>query len=455
MVFALLVALGAALLARSSSPSILASLGAPGVYSGVLQDGSLYEFQLPTHWNGILFLYSHGYVVKGDLNPAVDAGDIYTGAWLLDHGYAVAGSSFASAGWDVAQAETDQKDLLLQFSAITGRSPSEVIAWGHSLGGLITVELAQLYPNKIAGAVSFCGVVSGGAPIWNVDLAAMVAIKKLLGPKSKLQLVNITHPSQNLALAESLVNNAQKSPSGRARIALVAAIDGIPGWYNPSSSQPNSVSAQERAQYQWLTINDLPFFADYRAELEKRAGGNFSTDVGFNFSTALLRSPSLSEVRQLYDQAGLRLTSDLNELSKIKPIYAGNGPSQYLERYSAVSGKLSIPLLTMHTTGDGLVPDSTESVLKQLVSSQGDQSMLRQLTVSRAGHCTFSASETIVALKAMLYRIHTGRWPNLSPSYLNSQADEFSSTYNKFTTVNGSFFTKPDFVKTQPPPFPM
>ena len=57
--------------------------------------GPTYLIQVPSKWNGTLVLYSHGYVVPGFSNPAVDAGDPITGAYLLGKGYALGGSSYA------------------------------------------------------------------------------------------------------------------------------------------------------------------------------------------------------------------------------------------------------------------------------------------------------------------------------------------------------------------------
>jgi len=66
--------------------------------------GAAYKIEVPAPWNGTLVLYSHGYVAPGQTNPATDVGDPITGAWLLDHGYALAGSSYSSTGWALQQA---------------------------------------------------------------------------------------------------------------------------------------------------------------------------------------------------------------------------------------------------------------------------------------------------------------------------------------------------------------
>src|SRR6266704_1894340 len=116
--------------------------------------GANYTIQVPSNWNGTLVLYSHGYVFATSplLNPAPDAGDPLTGAALLNQGYALAGSSYSQNGWALQQAFNDQVALLDFFTTTCG-PPTRTIAWGHSLGGIITAGLIQLYPDRFAGAL--------------------------------------------------------------------------------------------------------------------------------------------------------------------------------------------------------------------------------------------------------------------------------------------------------------
>src|SRR5271156_4539313 len=112
-----------------------------------LSDGATYLIQVPYNWNGTLFLYSHGYVVPGSANPAQDVGDPATGAFLLANGFALAGSSYAHTGWAIQEALVDQIQVLDLFDADFGK-PNQTIAWGHSLGGIITAGLVQNNPGR-------------------------------------------------------------------------------------------------------------------------------------------------------------------------------------------------------------------------------------------------------------------------------------------------------------------
>ena len=194
--------------------------------NATLQDGATYMIQCPAGaWNGTLYLYSHGYVVPGASNPAADVGDPVTGAWMLAHGYALAGSSYASTGWAIQQALPDQISTLNAFDATYG-TPKTTVAWGHSLGGIITAGLLQDYPSRFDAALPMCGVLSGGVATWNTALDAAFAFQKLIDPS--VQVVNITNPTANLQAAEAAVAAAQQTAQGRARLALVAALGGHP-----------------------------------------------------------------------------------------------------------------------------------------------------------------------------------------------------------------------------------
>jgi pimeloyl-ACP methyl ester carboxylesterase len=423
--------------------------------NGTLADGATYEIQVPANWNCTLFLYSHGYVVPGSANPAQDVGDPVTGAWLLGHGYALAGSSYASTGWAIQQALTDQIATLNVFDQQVG-TPTRTIAWGHSLGGIITAGLIQDYPNRFSAALPMCGVLSGGVATWNTALDSEVAFQQLIDPS--LQVVNITDPGTNLAAAEQAAATAQQTAQGRARIALAAALGDTPGWFTPLSAEPaaNDYTAQEANQYLWDTEVDFPFVFDFRAELEARAGGNPSWTTGVNFFSQLAHSADLREVVALYKAAGLNLGADLAQLNRAARVTADPSAVSYLAKYISFNGHLSIPVLTMHTTGDGLVVPENEQAYASVVQRAGDASKLRQIFVSRAGHCAFTPAETISAAQVLLNRLATGRWNEqaLQPSALNANASALGSAYNIYESGGSVVATAPEFVSYRPDVYP-
>jgi hypothetical protein len=66
---------------------------------------------------------------------------------------------------------------------------------------------------------------------------------------------------KNVTIAEEILSAAQNNAQGQARIALTAALDDTPGWYDPLSPEPSPTdyAAQEANQYLWLANIDFPF----------------------------------------------------------------------------------------------------------------------------------------------------------------------------------------------------
>jgi pimeloyl-ACP methyl ester carboxylesterase len=417
--------------------------------------GAQYRIEVPPAWNGTLFLYSHGYVAPGRINPATDSPSSLVSSWLLDHGYAIAGSSYSSTGWAIEDAFKDQIALLDLFN---GRffKPKRVVAWGGSLGGIITAGLVQLYPDRFAGAIPICGVLAGGVATWNTALDGAYAFNTLLGLQSlpSPKLVGITDPQANLAAALQIFNAQAATRQGQARIALIAALSDLPGWVDPTRPQPapTDYAAQEAAQASWLSHVDFPFQFAYRAELEARAGGNPSWNTGVDYTHQLAISSSHAEVTALYGAAALDLAADLRALNSGPRIAADPKAVAYLDRFISFDGRLSVPVLSMHTIGDGLVVPQEETAYSDAVRATGKQDLLRQVFVHRAGHCAFSEAETITVIEAMIARLDAGNWnAPLSPANLNAIAAGLGESYNR---VGGFLISPPAFENYTPGPYP-
>ena len=436
--------------AAAASHKTVTASGAQ-MLKGTLPDGAAYLIEVPANWNGTLFLYSHGYVTPGSPNPATDVGDPITGAAMLAQGFALAGSSYASTGWAIQQALPDQISTLNIFDSQVGH-PKRTIAWGHSLGGIITAGLIQRYPNRFAGALPMCGVLSGGVATWNTALDSEFAFQQLIDPS--VQVVNITTPTANLTAADTAAAAAQATPQGQARLALAAALADTPGWFTPLSPEPaaNDFTAQEANQFEWETQVDFPFAFFLRAELEGRAGGNGSWNTGVNYFTDLRKSSDFAEVKALYAAAGLSLHADLETLNNAARISADPSAVRYLEQNITFDGVLPGPVLTMHTTGDGLVVNQNEQAYSSVVRRAGDSSLLRQIFVHRAGHCAFTPAETVTAAHVLLQRLNTGHWntSGLQAANLNTAAAALGPSLNVFESGSTLVPTAPAFLTFRP-----
>jgi hypothetical protein len=299
---------------------------------------------------------------------------------------------------------------------------------------MITAGLVQLFPNRFTAALPMCGVVAGGPGVWNQGLDSEFAFETLQAPGA-FKLVNFTagDVAANYGAAVHAFAVAHGTPQGKARIALSAALADVPGWFNQASPEPAATdyAAQEANQFAWDNNPDLFFGFFGRFELEQRAGGNVSWNTGVDYRVQLSHSSSLAEVKALYAAAGLDLNQDLDTLNDAPRIAANPTAVAYLTNFITYNGHLNMPVLTMHTTGDGLVEVTDEQAYASVVRSAGNNSLLRQVFVHRANHCTFSPAETITAFKTLVHRIDTGRWEDsTAPSTMNSQGTALGPAFN-------------------------
>ncbi|TDV55386.1 prolyl oligopeptidase family serine peptidase [Actinophytocola oryzae] len=397
----------------------------PSHVEGQLPSGAAYVMDVPADWNHTVLLYSHGYAPDGVPNVAQNAPSDATRSTLLDHGYALIGSSYAETGWALEKALPDQMSTLDEFVRRFG-SPRQAIAWGTSLGGMITTGLAERHGRRFAGALAMCGLEQGGVANWNNTLDPVFAVRTLLAPGSTAPLVDL--PDQATALGSvgelsAALTAAQATPQGRARTALAAALHNIPAWTDPSLPEPapDDYDTAQRNQYQSL-IGTVYVGLSWRQEAETWAGGNPSWNTGVDYTGMLARSSVRTEVEVLYARAGLSLAADLATLAHAPRLSADPAAVGYVVQNLTFTGRPETPLLTIHTTGDALVPVQAEHAYADAVHRSGRDPLLRQAFVRRGGHCSFTAGEMLAALEAVQHRANTGFWPDTGPNALNAAA---------------------------------
>jgi hypothetical protein len=421
-----LLSLGATVSAQQAGATTPAS----GHFTGTLADGTNWIADVPASWNGTLLLYSHGF---GPL-VAEDAPTAATRAALLARGYALAGSSYDPNGseWALDTAVNDQFGTLkaVESTVLPGR-PRQVLAFGTSMGGLISALEAQDGAGRINGALTTCGIVGGGINLNEYQLDGEYAIAQLLAPSEKLHLVGFSNYTQAFATAGALkaaATQAQQTPAGRARLALALAFLNVPTW-TPGASAPataNNPAALEAAQFHVEftgSFSTIDFIEAARVAITQADGGSANWTVGTNFAAVLAKSPYKAEVASLYQQAGLNLQADLSTLTRDANITADPTAVRSLQQTSVPTGHLSVPELDLHTIGDQLVPVQQENFYARQVWETGDGNLLRQAFVSSYGHCNFSPAELVAGVMAIGHRVAAGQWGDVAdPSNLNRVA---------------------------------
>jgi len=420
-------------------------------YTGSFTDGSTYLLEVPAKWNGTLLLFSHGTAPPGVPNPPANTSDTLTRIYLLSNGYALAGSSYATTGWAVESAFKDQLAVLDTFTKTVG-VPKRTIAWGGSMGGLITAGLVQNHPDRFAGAVAFCGLLGGGVGLWNEFLDSAFVFKTLLASDSSLQLDHIEKPIQNIQLGEQLLSTAQTTLQGQARIALTAAMYDTPGWDgSPGPQPPKDYAVREFNQFTALQGFPFQLFFGIRTDLEHHARGNPSWNTGVDYRKQLELSVDYEEVQALYKKAGLSLDTDLQALNNATRIAGDPEAIQFLAQNIAFNGDIKVPVLTVHTIGDDIATVELEQSYGAIVAAAQNDSLLRQTYIHRAGHCNFTSAENIAALETLIRRLDTGEWKNTDQKDLNDLALSLPRAYDSL--FPGSGYVAPAFVSYRPAPF--
>lgn len=399
----------------------MADTSAPAGHSGTLSNGSTWTARVPEHWNGSVVLYSHGYN-GGVNNPAVDAPNEATAQALLTRGFALAGSSYAHTGWALDTAVQDQLDTVRALTRITGK-PRQVIAFGQSMGGLVSALLAE-HGQPITGAFTTCGLVGGALNLNNYQFDGTYAAARLLLPGQDVQLTGFTTVAEANATVDVLtaaIHQAQTSPAGRARVALAATLMNMPTW-STGDAPPTDWEAQQQAQYEWM-VGILRFVLPARVTINALAGGDSSWNAGVDYRALIARSEHFAEVAGLYRQAGQDLDRDLRTLNQGATTTPNPAAVRWLARTSTPTGHLSAPELNIHTISDFSVPPEFQTEYAGKVARAHDSALLRQAYISRIGHCAFTPAELVAGLLAVHNRVRTGTWgTTTSPESLQRSA---------------------------------
>jgi len=183
-----------------------------GALSGSLGD-TTFQITMPPKFNGTVLLYSHGYRIAQPVPAQIATalgltqapyysqttvpgiGPAYVGngipqvapsaeaaANLLGQGYALAGAGYANQGWAVAEGVEAGEALIRHINGGAVSGANEIIAWGDSLGGLITQTLVERNPGKIAGTMPLCGAMSGPEDIFSTAMTVLYTWKTLIDP---------------------------------------------------------------------------------------------------------------------------------------------------------------------------------------------------------------------------------------------------------------------------------
>jgi pimeloyl-ACP methyl ester carboxylesterase len=350
------------------------TLDAPLHLEGEIGPGALWQIDVPQQWNGDLVVYLHGYT-----SPSVDVALPNAGAVisaLTAQGYAVAASSYSVNGF-ASKEGLEQSHQLSGLFASRVATPRRTFLFGRSLGGLIGLRMSEKYPQQYAGSLLVSGVV--GSARDEIDYMGDIRVLFDAVYPGVLQgdlehTPTITSEYQQVILP--VLTALQANPQGLGVIQMLARRP-LPGG-----------NSQEIAQ---SLITVLVFAMQGGSDFYDR------THHHSNFDNHDVR----------YTSPGLppALIDDIN--ARVARYTRTPDATAYLVHYGEPAGTLRIPVLTLHTTRDPVVPIWHELLLGQ--ADAGDWLLQRQ--VARYGHDTCTLAEMMTGFADLVTWADTGQKP--------------------------------------------
>src|SRR5829696_525481 len=319
--------------------------------------GTVYQIEVPDHWNGRLVLWMHGF---GEFRSEARVGPPDVRAYLIAEVYAWGSSSFSGTGWIPGRAADETAALWDHFTAAHGR-PQRTYVIGESMGGAAGNIAAERHGDRFDGAMALCGSAGATSGLQN-PVNVFVAGAFVAG----VTQVDYDAATDVGALIRDRIRPALRDPRLRDRFQRIM-VDLSGG---PRPFDREGIRAEEETDWQ-------------RAELV------VSTGVVPHHDSPYHLGPTSEVDEDEFNRAAIVLRTNDDRLQA----YVADNEA---------TGRLRVPLLTMHTTGDGQVPIEEARILQRRVDGAGQRDLLVQRVLRDPGHCGFTNTELVASFEALV-----------------------------------------------------
>jgi alpha-beta hydrolase superfamily lysophospholipase len=339
-------------------------------------------------------------------------------AVIVKRRFAVAASSYREAGYvGIETAAEDSENVRRLFVAKFGK-PRRTIAHGQSWGGGVTAYLVERYgsePGSYDGAMLTSGLVAGNAAAYGyrADLRAVYEYYCRNHPRAD-------EPQYPVWMG--------LPPDSKMKTAdLVARVDECTGVRTPRDKRTD---AQKRNLANILNVIHIP---------EKSLVGNMAWST-FLFRDIVRRlggkSPFTNEhVRY----AGSDDDAALNK--GVARFAADPGAARKFDNDGKLTGRLPIPVLTMHAIDDPTVFVEQDAHYRAVVEAAGSGDRLVQSWTHESEHSYLSSPEYAAMLEALMDWIDKAEKPTVAK--LMALCDRFSREYDGGCHYAPEFRPKP------------
>lgn len=341
--------------------------------AGITEVGVLgraeYRIDVPAAWNRGLVVFYHGYS-ESPFRFRLDGSIGAQPEQMIRRGYAVVQSGYSESGWALQAGYADSEVLRKYFVKKYG-SPRETYAAGGSMGGALTMISMELNNKVYTAGLDLCGAVGPSYVHLNRRFAIRAAFDYYFpGMMGPLDPVSPTF-EESEALRQRVLGGLRAKPD--AALAM--------------RELTNLHSDVEVARI-------IGYFTYVIGDMQRKAGGN-----PFDNQDYLYTGTSVNTFTDYVLNDGVRR-------------YAPDPHARdYLMAHYWPSGRLTRPMLALHTIYDPLIPATTLSLYASEVAHAGFADNLVQQYVHREGHCTFTPDEVGRAFDELVVWARTGKAP--------------------------------------------
>lgn len=397
-------------------------------YAGQDGNGAWYWIAIPAHWNHALVVHSHG--GPSLKTPALEdpLSDLRRFSVTVAEGFAWAGSSYRHAGYGVRDAAQDTDNLRRLFWARFGR-PQYTLLHGQSWGANVAAKAAELYGQDGSGRTLYDGVIltSGvlGGGTRSYDFRADLRVVYQYFCRNDPAPDEPAYPLWQGLPADSSLKAGE----------LDSRINACTGIGLPASERS---SAQMRALANILAVVHIP-------ERTLTSHMNWATFIFRDLVQRQLHGENpFSNVGVRY--AGSDDDTKLN--AEVQRFLADPRGMRDLAYDSDLSGRLTIPTLTMHAEDDPTAFVELESVFHDTVAKARRDALLVQSFTDEHEHSKLATPEYAALFRAMMAWITLGQKP--SSAALADRCAEAQKIYGEACHFDPEFHPPPLAARVYP-----
>ncbi|WP_372511133.1 hypothetical protein [Streptomyces cylindrosporus] len=397
-------------------------------YTGKDANGAYYAIAVPKSWNGSLVVHAHGGPDLGaGSDPQRSLDDLARWSVMVDEGYAWAGSSYRRGGYGTRMAAEDTENVRRLFVGEFGK-PRRTYVHGQSWGGDVAAKVVETYGREHGpydGALLTSGVLAGGSRGYDyrVDLRVVYQYYCRNHPRP-------TEPQYPLW-------QGLRADSTMTAAGLRARLQECTGYASPPQER---TASQQRNLDDILAVTGIP-----ERTLESH----------LRFATFTFRDIVHDRLggRNPFSNQGVRYTGSHDDdalNAGVERFTADPTAVRDLSYDSDLTGKVSIPVLTLHAIDDPTAFVEHEAAYRATLQGAHRERYLVQTFTRETEHSELSDAEYANSIAALDSWVRSGKRP--TPGSVAASCAGFDRSYGTGCFYDTGFHPSPYASRVRPRP---